>query len=79
MAGVLNVNSLIYSPLSSSIPTHIDHLLSGQDIDLWLLFVFREFGLGVFLLTLTVPLMLFTIALRLLASSRLLSIGNRGG
>jgi hypothetical protein len=53
----------------SAIPTHWRHLLAGRYIDLWLLEVYRNFGAGVFLLTLAVPIGLFAAGAAMLRSA----------
>jgi hypothetical protein len=61
-------DAYLYMPEISPIPTHLADLIHGRNVDLWLLWVEQQFGLGVFALTLAVPFALFVVALALLRS-----------
>jgi hypothetical protein len=51
-------DAYLFDPAISPIPTHLSNLLAGRNVDLRLLWVYRQFGFGVFLGTLSVPLLL---------------------
>ena len=51
-------NAYLFVPELSPIPTHLKALLTGRHIDLWLLEIYKQFGLSVFLITLAVPLII---------------------
>jgi hypothetical protein len=51
-------NAFLFVPDISAIPTHLRALLAGRHIDLWLLTVYKQFGISVFLLTVSVPLLM---------------------
>jgi hypothetical protein len=59
-------DAYLFVPDISPIPTHLADLLQGRNVDLWLLWVYHQFGFGVFVLTLAVPVAIFTVALALL-------------
>jgi hypothetical protein len=59
-------NAYLFQPDISPIPTHLADLLQGRHIDLWPLEVYQQFGLGLFLVTLAVPLLILAGALTLL-------------
>jgi hypothetical protein len=61
-------DAYLYVPAISAIPTHLRALLAGRDVDLWLVWVWRRFGAGCFLVTLLVPLALLALALVLLSN-----------
>ncbi|MFN8498238.1 MAG: phospholipid carrier-dependent glycosyltransferase [Anaerolineae bacterium] len=64
--GLAPEDAYLYVPQISAIPTHIQNLLAGRYIDLWIVWVYQGFGAGVALLTAAVPLTLLGIALWLM-------------
>jgi hypothetical protein len=59
-------NAYLFVPDISPLPTHLRALLAGRNIDLWLLEVYKQFGIYVFLLTVSVPLLILAGSLNLL-------------
>jgi hypothetical protein len=59
-------DAYLFVPDISPIPTHLADLLQGRNVDLWLLWVYHQFGFGVFVLTLAVPVVIFVVSLALL-------------
>lgn len=81
--GLRPENAYLFVPGISAIPTHFGELVQGRYVDLWLLWVYQQFGLGLFLLTLAVSLLLLAASLVLLGvahGARLsVHIGHPGG
>lgn len=50
--------AFLFVPDISPIPTYLQALAAGRHIDLWLLEVYKQFGIGSFLATLAVPLLM---------------------
>jgi hypothetical protein len=59
-------DAFLFVPDVSAIPTHLKDLLQGRNVDLWLVWVYQQFGTGVFLLTVSVPLLILASSLALL-------------
>ena len=49
-------NSYLFLPDLSPVPTHFRALFDNRHIDLWLPEVYKQFGVSVLLLTLSMPL-----------------------
>ncbi|MFN8484574.1 MAG: phospholipid carrier-dependent glycosyltransferase [Anaerolineae bacterium] len=64
--GLVPEDAYLWVPQISAIPTHAADLLAGRYIDLWLVWVYQQFGVGVALLTAAVPLTLLAVAVGLL-------------
>jgi hypothetical protein len=52
----------LFVPQISPLPTHLKDLLQNRNVDLWLIYVWDQFGTGVMLLTLAVPVSLLAAA-----------------
>jgi len=65
---LLPEDAFLFVPDISPIPTHLRALLEQRHLDLWLLWVYRQFGLPTFLATLGVPLLILGRSLALLKS-----------
>jgi hypothetical protein len=63
-------DAFLFVPHLSAVPTHLQNLLNGRHIDLWLLEVYKQFGTAVFLLTLAVPLGILACGVALLRAER---------
>ena len=63
-------NAYLFVPEISPIPTHLKALLAGRYIDLWLLEVYKQFGISVFLITLAVPLIILAGAIVFLGTQQ---------
>ena len=63
--------AFLFLPEISPIPTHLKDLLANKHVDLWLLWVYQQFGLNLFLLTLSVPLALLATGVTLLSKVRI--------
>ena len=61
--------AFLWVPAISAIPMHLRALLAGRHIDLWLVWVYQNFGASVLLATLALPLLLLVAALVLLRKS----------
>jgi hypothetical protein len=53
-------------PELSAIPTHLQMLAAGRYVDVWVLQVYKQFGLPAFLLTVSVPLLILAASIALL-------------
>jgi hypothetical protein len=53
-------------PRLSPVPAHLQDLLGNRNVDLWLVYVWDQFGTGVMLLTLAVPASILAAAILLL-------------
>lgn len=62
-------NAYLFVPHISPIAMHVRALIEGRFIDLWVLEVYRQFGVSVFLVTLLVPLLMLLSAIALLCES----------
>src|SRR5258706_4695678 len=62
----LPVNIYLFVPELSAIPTHLHMLAAGRYVDVWLLQVYKQFGLSAFLLTVSVPLLILAASIALL-------------
>ncbi|MFL5800211.1 MAG: YfhO family protein, partial [Roseiflexaceae bacterium] len=62
----LPVNIYLFVPELSAIPTHLYMLAAGRYVDVWLLQVYKQFGLSAFLLTVSVPLLILAASIALL-------------
>jgi hypothetical protein len=56
----------LFVPGQSPVATHLQDLLGNRHVDLWLVYVWEQFGTGVVLLTLAVPALLLAAAILLL-------------
>jgi hypothetical protein len=56
----------LFLPAISPIPMHLQALLEQRHLDLWLLWVYQQYGLPVFLVTISVPLLILGKAIILL-------------
>ena len=59
-------NSYLFLPDLSLVPTHFRALFDNRHIDLWLLEVYKQFGVSMLLLTLSIPLAILAGSLALL-------------
>jgi hypothetical protein len=62
-------DAFLFIPDISAIPTHLRALAAGRHVDLRLLWVYQQFGLGVFLATLSLPLVALASSAALLKSA----------
>jgi hypothetical protein len=56
----------LFVPQSSPVPAHLQDLLGNRNVDLWLVYVWDQFGTGALLLTLAVPAAILAAAILLL-------------
>jgi hypothetical protein len=63
---LLPKTAFLWVPEISAIPTHLRDLLSGRNIDLWLVWVRQHFGITGFLAALVLPLLLILTAFLLI-------------
>ncbi len=76
---LIPANAFLFQPDISAIPMHFKDLLAGLNVDLWLGWVYHQFGPGLLLLTLLVPIVLFACSAILLFDLNVVRLFNQIG